>query len=153
MASVVCPPPGSTRASFTSSSALRELRITLAPRAANAVAITLPKPPVAPVRSAVLPPRSMYGTYLWACEVLQIQEQHNRRCREDQHENGDGDHADHRRGPQPSTGPRFWLRQSGRLRRIRGSSTWRDTAAGLEAGGSCRIGIRRLGSHTPPHTP
>src|SRR4051812_27517129 len=153
MASVVCPPPGSDRASFTSSSALRELRISLAPRAANAVAIALPKPPVAPVRSAVLPLRSMYGTYLWACPDLQIQEQHNRRRREDQDENGDGDETDDRRGSQPSTGPRFWLRQAGRLRRVWGSSTRRDTAAGLETGGSCRLRIRRLGSHAPPHTP
>jgi hypothetical protein len=41
----------------------------------------------------------MNRTYLWVCPDLQIQEQHNRRRREDQHENGDGDEADDRRGP------------------------------------------------------
>ena len=54
------PPPGRDLASFTNSSVLRELRMSLAPRAASAVAIARPSPPVAPVRSAVLPPRSIY---------------------------------------------------------------------------------------------
>jgi hypothetical protein len=58
---VVCPPPGSDLASFTNSSVLRELRMSLAPRAASAVAIARPRPPVAPVRSAVLPSRSISG--------------------------------------------------------------------------------------------
>jgi hypothetical protein len=41
----------------------------------------------------------MYGTYLRACEDLQVQEQHNRRRREDQDEYGERDQADDRRGP------------------------------------------------------
>jgi hypothetical protein len=39
---------------------LRELKMSFAPRAASAVAIARPRPPVAPVRSAVLPLRSIY---------------------------------------------------------------------------------------------
>ena len=40
---------------------LGELRMSFAPREASAVAIARPRPPVAPVRSAVLPSRSISG--------------------------------------------------------------------------------------------
>jgi hypothetical protein len=42
---------------------LRELRISVAPRAASARAIARPRPPVAPVRRAFLPSSSMTGIY------------------------------------------------------------------------------------------
>jgi hypothetical protein len=53
--SLCCQRGSSSRVMRTGdSSVLRELRMSLAPRAASAVAIARPRPPVAPVRSAVL---------------------------------------------------------------------------------------------------
>ena len=54
-ASARCPSPGSSASSASSASALRALSTTLAPRSARARAIARPRPPVAPVRSAVRP--------------------------------------------------------------------------------------------------
>ena len=56
------PSPGSEPASSSSSAALRELRTSVAPRSASAVAIARPRPPVAPVSRAVLPRSSMPKT-------------------------------------------------------------------------------------------
>ncbi len=53
------PSPGSANASASSTSDLRALRATPAPHAASAFAIARPRPPVAPVRSAVRPASSI----------------------------------------------------------------------------------------------
>jgi hypothetical protein len=107
-----------------------------------------PRPPVAPARRAVLPPRSMYGTYLRLTADLHVQQEQYPGRKKQKDEESNCDKADDHRGRDPSSRGWFRIRDSGRLRRVRGSRTRRDAAAGLETGRPRWIWIRGFGSHT-----